>query len=136
MNLENYNIINHQINFNDPEYNNLQNLLNSDLNKINSLNHYLNELLYLRNNWDNTELRNSFIENKLGGYWDWEGLAAYNVTGNWFTSIAFDDLNGYINADTKCFYLENTILVNEIIMQMQLDEFIDVLQQWKVILMN
>lgn len=136
MNLSNYSIVNHKINFNNPQYNNLQNLLNSNFNKINTLNSYLNQLSYLKDNWNNIQIRNSYVENHLGGFWDWEGLNAYNVMGNWFSVIAYDDLNGYINADTKFFYLENSILINEVVVQMPLDEFIDILQQWKIILNN
>ncbi|KPH15142.1 hypothetical protein AMQ68_07035 [Chryseobacterium sp. ERMR1:04] len=53
MNLSNYSIVNHKINFNNPQYNNLQNLLNSNFNKINTLNSYLNQLSYLKDNWNN-----------------------------------------------------------------------------------
>ena len=61
---------------------------------------------------------------------------AYNVIGKWFTFIGYDDLTGYINVDKEMFYLENEILTNLEVVQMPLDEFIDVLQQWKVILNN
>lgn len=135
MNLSNYNIINHKIDFKDAKYANLQNLLNTNFNKIATLNSYLQELLFIKNNWNN-QLMDDFVENKLGGYWDWEGLSAYNVTGKWFTFIGYDDLTGFINADKQMFYLENEILTNLEVVQMPLDEFIDILQQWKVILNN
>lgn len=135
MNLSNYNIINQKIDFKDAKYANLQNLLNTNFNKIVTLNSYLQELLFIKNNWNN-QLMDDFVENKLGGYWDWEGLSAYNVTGKWFTFIGYDDLTGYIHVDIKMFYLENSILTDLEIVQMPLDEFIDILQQWKVILNN
>ncbi|MCS4301390.1 hypothetical protein DRF65_05705 [Chryseobacterium pennae] len=134
MDLKNYIITHHKINFNDPQYNNLQNLLNSDFNHLKTLDSFLNELLYLKKHWNNIQLRDTFIETRLGGYWDWEGLEAHNVSGNWFTVIAFDDLNGYVNADTQVFYLENEILIQESVVEMPLEEFIEVLQQWKHIL--
>lgn len=136
MNLDNYSIVNHKINFDHSSYANLENLLNNDFNKLAALDDYLNELLYLKNNWNNVPIRDEYIECKLNGFWDWEILNEYNVTGNWFIVIGLDDLTGYINADTKTFYLENSILTNLPIVQMSLDEFIDVLEQWKVILMN
>ncbi|KPH15145.1 hypothetical protein [Chryseobacterium sp. ERMR1:04] len=136
MNLNNYNIINHKIDFNNFQYINLQTLLNSNFNNLGTLNRYLNELLYLKKNWNNISLRNSYIENNLNGYWDGETLHDNNVTGNWFMIIGYDDLTGYINADTKVFYLENSILTNLPIIQLPLEEFIDVLQQWNVILDN
>ena len=135
MNLSNYNIINQKIDFKDAKYANLQNLLNTNFNKIVTLNSYLQELLFIKNNWNN-QLMDDFVENKLGSYWDWEGLSAYNVTCKWFTFIGYDDLTGYIHVDTKMFYLENSILTDLEIVQMPLDEFIDILQQWKVILNN
>lgn len=134
MNLNDFTIANHQISFHNPYYANLENLLNNDFYKLSALDSYLNELLYLKDHWSNIQLRDQFIETELGGYWDWEGLDARRISGNWFTVIAFDDLNGYINADTQMFYLENEILIQESILEMPLDEFIDILQQWKRIL--
>ena len=87
MNLSNYNIIDHKIDFKNAKYANLQNLLNTNFNVIETLNSYLQELLFIKNNWNNQAMDN-FVENKLGGYWDWEGLNAYNVTGKWFTRCA------------------------------------------------
>ena len=133
MDLNNYSIISYKIDFKDAKYSNLQNLLNSNFNVIETLNSYLKELLFVKKNWNN-QLMDDFVENKLGGYWDWEGLSAYNVTGKWFTFIGYDDLTGYINVDTEMFYLENSILTNEIIVKMPLYAFIDVLQRWKAIL--
>ena len=135
MNLSNYSIINHKINFKYAKYANLQNLLNSNFNRITTLNEYLQELLFIKNNWNN-QLMDDFVENKLNDYWNWEVLKAYNVIGKWFTFIGYDDLTGYINVDKEMFYLENEILTNLEVVQMPLDEFIDVLQQWKVILNN
>ncbi|AZA90461.1 Uncharacterised protein [Chryseobacterium nakagawai] len=77
--------------------------------------------------------REVFIE-KEGGYWDWQDLLDFKVTGNWFTFFKFEDLGGYINVDTKAFYLENALLPNESVIDMPLEEFIEVLQQWKHIL--
>lgn len=136
MNLNDFTIINHHISFNNPYYANLENLLNSNFNKPETLKDCLNELIYLEDHWNNIQLRHTFIEARLGGYWDWEGLGARNVTGNWFTLIAFDDLNGYINADDRMFYLENEILINEPIVEMPMEAFIDILQQWKQILLT
>lgn len=135
MNLNDFTITNHQISFHNPYYANLENLLNNDFYKLSALDGCLNELLYLKNNWTNVQIRDAYIEIKLGGYWDWEGLDARKISGNWFTVIiAFDDLNGYVNRDTQMFYLENEILIQKPIIQMPLDEFIDILQQWKHIL--
>ena len=59
MNLSNYNIINQKIDFKDAKYANLQNLLNTNFNKIVTLNSYLQELLFIKNNWNKivTEFR-------------------------------------------------------------------------------
>lgn len=132
MELTNFNISNKKISFNDHYYANLENLLNSNFNKPNTLNSYLDDIspvLRLNNN----EL-DSYIKNTFGNYWDKEGLMAYNVKGRWFTFFCYDDLQSYIHIETKIFYLENTILTNEAIIEMPLDEFVDVLRQWKTII--
>ncbi|MDN3691921.1 hypothetical protein QWZ06_06450 [Chryseobacterium tructae] len=126
-------MINHQISFNNPYYANLENLLNNDLQNVLDVNAFLTELVYLNEHWEDMELREAFIE-KEGGCWDWQDLLDFNATGNWFTFFKFEDLGGYINVDTKTFYLENCLLSNEAVIEMPLDEFIDVLQQWKNII--
>lgn len=135
MNLNSYSIINHKIDFNNSNYANLQNLLNTNFNNSVTLNSYLNELLFLKNNWNN-QMMNDFVDSKLGGYWDTEILNEFNVTGKWFTFIGYDDLIGYIGVQEQVFYLENQILTNEAIVHMPINEFIDILQQWKIILDN
>ncbi|WP_160136616.1 hypothetical protein [Chryseobacterium sp. c4a] len=135
MNLKDFTLVNHQISFNNPYYANLENLLNNDLKNVLAVNQFLSELVYLNEHWENMELREEFIE-KEGGYWDWQDLLDFNVTGNWFTFFKFEDLGGYINVDTKTFYLENSLLSNEAVIEMPLDEFTDVLQQWKLILLT
>lgn len=133
MKLTDFSMINHKISFNNPYYANLENLLNNDFKTPAAITPFLVELVYLNNNWENIEIREAFIE-KEGGYWDWQSLSEFNVTGNWFTFFKFEDLGGYIHVDTRTFYLENSLLPNEPVINMPVNEFIDVLQQWKTIL--
>jgi hypothetical protein len=135
MNLNDFTIINHQISFNNPYYANLENLLNNDFRTVPIVDGYLIDLVYLNDHWEDIAAREAFIE-KEGGYWDWKDLLEFKVTGNWFTCFRFVDLGGYINMDTKTFYLENSLLPNEPIVEMPMEEFIDVLQQWKQILLT
>ncbi|MEJ5106115.1 hypothetical protein [Chryseobacterium sp. MYb328] len=133
MNLKNFTLIGHQISFNNPYYANLENLLNNDFKTTSVVTQFLTELINLIENWEDIAVREAFIE-KEGGYWDWKDLLDFKVTGNWFTFFKFEDLGGYINVDTKTFYLENSLLPNEAVIDMPLEEFIEVLQQWKHIL--
>ncbi|KQT30943.1 hypothetical protein ASG22_19220 [Chryseobacterium sp. Leaf405] len=133
MKLIDFNILSNKISFNNPYYANLENLLNSNFNKPTTLHSYLKEILIVVENWGNDTL-DFHLKNLFGGYWDEEGLKAYNVEGKWFTFFCYDDLHGYIHLESKTFYLENSILINEAIIEMPLDEFVDVLKQWKTII--
>ncbi|WP_209915338.1 hypothetical protein [Chryseobacterium jejuense] len=133
MKLKDFTVINHQISFKNPYYANLENLLNNDFKTISAVNQFLTELISLIENWEDIAVIEAFIE-KEGGYWDWQDLLDFKVRGNWFTFFKFEDLGGYINVDTKTFYLENSLLPNEAVIDMPLEEFIDILQQWKHIL--
>lgn len=135
MNLNDFTIINHKITFNNPYYANLENLLNNDFRTVEVVEQFLTELVYLNEHWEDMAIRETFIE-KEGGYWDWQDLLDFKVTGNWFTFLMFEDLGGYINVDTKTFYLENALLPNEPVIEMPLEEFIEVLEQWKHILIE
>lgn len=133
MNLTDFTIINHKISFNNPYYANLENLLNNDFRTVAIVDGYLTDLVYLDDHWEDIAARETFIE-KEGGYWDWKDLLEFKVTGNWFTFFKFEDLGGYIHVDTKTFYLENSLLPDESVIDMPVGEFIEILQQWKTIL--
>ena len=111
MNLSNYNIDrrlgNKFIQFKQPALATLETLLNTNLSNTATINKYLGQLIYLRDNWSNAN-RDIFINNTAGGYWDWEILEDNNVTGNWFTLFAYEDLECNINADTEQAHIRDT----------------------------
>ena len=134
MNLENYRIDtklgNKFIVLNQAAMINLETLLNTTFNDIETLDEYLAELKYLRDNW-NTANRDAYVNNKRGGYWDWEIMEENNVTGNWFTLFAFEDIGCSINADTQQVYITDAFNQDRPTLTMSLNDLINIFEQWK-----
>lgn len=113
---------------NNTNYMNLQELLNTNL-KVNiNVVDFLNDLYEINNNWNNL---NSIVENKYNGFWDWEILQNYGFSGNWFTFAGYEDYTIYICVDTENIYIENDLLPQYPVVEMPVNEFIDVLEQWR-----
>ncbi len=108
--------------------NNLQELLKTNLNDRINVDCYLFDLYEIRDNQNNL---NSIVENKYNGFWDWEILQNYGVKGNWFTFAGYEDYTIYVCVDKMSIYIENDLLPQYPIVEMSIDEFISVLEQWK-----
>lgn len=114
--------------FNDNTLLNLEDLLNTNLRVKVNVESYLSDLAEIQNSWGNLE---SIVEGKYGGFWDWETLQHYNVSGTWFTFAGYEDFTIYIAVDAEKIYIENELFPQNHIVNMPLDEFIDILEQWK-----
>lgn len=122
------------IRFGDVSYRLLEEFLNGDTTTTEDVDWYLDRLTFVRDNWNTTEL-DLYIEKELGGYWEQEFLLQENLDGNWFSIFHFDDISGYIQLETQVFYLKDELHRSPTVSMFYL-EFIDILEQWKMILID
>jgi hypothetical protein len=109
---------------------NLEAMLNSFITKESTINDYLDRLNYLKNNWPNLD---NIVREQYHDYWDWEILEAFKVAGQWFTFGGSEFVIIFINKANQHIYIYDEILEDHPIVEMSLDEFIDILEQWRVI---
>jgi len=116
------------IDFDNPALITLGHFLNGNVRSEQSLIRYLTNSRKLRNNWSELD---TIVQEQFDGYWDSEVLEAFNVTGQWFTFGGSEDITVYINKANQ--YIYNKFLETETVVEMHLDEFIDILEQWQAI---
>ncbi len=109
---------------------NLELLLNNNLTIDKNLSNYITKIGYLIDNWHDLDY---IVQIQYSGYWDWEILREFNVTGKWFTFGGSEDIVVYICKSTQKIYIENQILESLPKIEMSLLDFFDVLKQWKEI---
>lgn len=117
-----------QIDLNNPELQNLQDYLNQDIRDPFFAEGVLINFNEIRDNWDNIE---NFAENNYGGIWDEYEMELYNLTGNWFMSIHYPDFSFLVDVDNIYIYIYNTMIPSYPRVGLPLDDFIDILEQWK-----
>lgn len=120
------------IDFNNENLMVLEEFLNGDLQTILAIDFYLDRCYFVRDHWNTLELTN-YINNNLGGFWEDEYLQDENLTGQWFSIINKEVINGGIHVDDESFHLENE-LGNHPTVSMSFIEFIDILEQWRTVL--
>ncbi len=118
------------IHFNNHSLLTLESLLNSYITDVSSINSYIADLNYLKNNWGNLD---TIVHEQYNDYWDEEILENFNVSGQWFTFGGSEYVIIYINKANQHIYIYDELLNDQPIVQMPLNEFIDILEQWRVI---
>jgi len=117
-----------QINFSDSALINLEEILNYGFNNNNNIDFFLNKLSSIKSNWTSLNLLDS-----EWGFWDDGELAEKGVTGHWFYLLGEPDIDIYICVETKKLFIENEIMPHYPIVELSVDEFISILEQWKEI---
>ena len=118
------------IKFDNPSLATLESFLNGNITDKETFEYYLTKLYKLKNNWSDLD---SIVKADYRDYWDEEILRLNNATGDWFTFGGSEDICIYISNENKKVYMENEILDNEPVVEMLLEEFINVIEQWKAI---
>ena len=117
-----------QIDFNDLQLQNLQDYLNQDSQDSFKTEGILTEYYGIRDNWNTIE---NYVATKFNGFWEEDELEYYTETGNWFTSVYYEDFLILVDVDNIVIYIYNALIPENPRVGLPLDEFIGILEQWK-----
>jgi hypothetical protein len=118
------------IDFGETGYSCLGSLLNSLLHSYANLDSILEELNYLQYNWGNENMER-FVEEKRGGYFDWEILNEIRSEGKWFSIWGDIQFSIIVNQDTKTVRIYDEFDLKNSELELPFDEFVEVLEQWR-----
>lgn len=117
------------INFNQVSLEGLEPIMNFYFNFVEDIDIILGELNLIKNNWNDID---TIVEDNFGGYFDGFDLKQLNLTGDWFSMWGWVNAAIIVNKADKKIYIK-TLLEPLPDVVLTIDEFIDILEQWKQI---